>query len=387
MSSRYRQRALPVAGAWHQYVSGSPTTVSNFSSFDYNAEIWDEVGSPGKAHTLTITKLDCVGFTPISGTSTVSPYNGSYFDNPCYGNLTTTCNHHLPLTLPSVGQETTKLLARTNPSRPVVTPLTLIQDMVEIPKMLHDVGKVLSAAGGNLPSGLHPKVQANMHLALSFGWAPLVEDIHNLLSLQQHIDRRAGELSRLYSVGGLKRRIHLGTYGAESTTANHLATSYAGGVVQGKLQRFTQCQRWGTVRWLPSHLPPYHPGEKELIAKARQVALGLSSEGTLEGVWDVIPWTWVIDWFANIGEFALAFSNTVPALSYEPCIMTHTVTPSLFTPTFRSSGLQGGNGLITYESKERTHDAIPTPSTTFLPFLGRKRLSILGALSIQKLLK
>jgi len=369
-------------------VNGTYNSTQNYSADQTLAECYDEIGTPHLPHNLTVKDLDATGLVPITGVSTAAPYSGSYYTSSCYGNLITTCNSHLAITLPSSGQETTKLMARTNPGRPVVTPLTLLQDLVDIPKALHDAGKVLSGAlksgGGSL---LNPKVVANQHLATQFGWLPLVQDVKDLLSLQQHIDRRVGELHRLYNVGGLKRRLELGRYTNSSENASHLATSYAGGYVQGKLDRYTECHRWGTVRWLPSKLPKHHPGDRELIIAARKLVLGISTEGTLEGLWDVIPWTWIIDWFANIGEFAIANSNTVPAVTYQTCIMTHTRTLSRFHPTFRSNGIQGGDGLIIYETKERTHDAIPTPSTTLLPLLGVRRLSILSALSIQKLLK
>ncbi|DAD51546.1 maturation protein [ssRNA phage Esthiorhiza.2_47] len=384
MSSRYRIKTVPISGDWHQYVSGSPTTISHYSTDFLSEECWDEVGSPNEPHNLEIKKLDFSAFTPITGTSQQGAWAGSYYSNGCSGNLALLCGSHLTVALPSNGADTTKLLARTNPGRSYMSIPTLIQDVIDIPKMLADWTKLLTDRkhGG---TKLDLKALANQHLAISFGVLPLIEDIRKLGEVHSAILQRKKELQRLYNVGGLRRRLKLGKYKASQDTKNVLITSYPGGYVQGNLQRTTTVERWGTVRWLPSGIPKYHPGEEELFREARRLIYGLSAESFAEGIWDVIPWTWVIDWFANIGEFSQAFSNTVQCFSYRPCIMTKTETVSTFTPTFRSQGIEGGSGTITLTSKTRVHDVIPTPATAVLPMLDLRRLSILGSLAVQKL--
>lgn len=384
MASRYRIRTEPLSGSWHQYVSGSPTSVSNYSTNLLKEECWDEVGSPGEAHTLQINRLDFRGFTPITGTSMHGAWAGSYYENGCSGNLTAQCSNHLPITLPSVGEDTTRLLARTNPGRNYVSIPTLIQDMVDLPKMLNEWAKILTnKKNGGTPLDL--RLIANQHLAVSFGVLPLIKDIKDLSEMQSAVLKRKQELQRLYGLGGLRRRLRLGSYTAESTTKDLLVTSYPGGYVQGNLQRVTSVRRWGTVRWLPSVIPKYHPGERELYQQAQKIMAGLTVESFLEGAWDVIPWTWVIDWFADFGEFSQAHSMTVPAYSYRPCIMTEWHTTSTFTPTFVSPGIQPCSGSVIYQSKQRTHDAIPTPATAVLPLMDLRKLSILGSLAVQKL--
>jgi len=384
MASRYRINAVPVTGAWHQYVSGTPTTISPYSANALSEECWDEVGSPNEPHNLTIKVLSLGAFTPISGTSQHGAWVGSYYQNDCFGNLPSLCGNHLSLSLPSSGVLTTKLLARTNPGRKVLTIPTLVQDMIDIPKMLHDWTKLLTDRkhGG---TKLDISALANQHLAFVFGVLPLIKDIDDLMKLQGTILKRKQELQRLYNVGGLRRRLKLGTYAVSSDTKNVLITSYAGGYVQGNLQRTTTAEIWGTVRWLPSVIPKYHPREDELYRQAQKLTIGLSIEGFASGLWDVIPWTWILDWFADIGEFSQVHSFSVPAVSYRPCIMTHTTTVSTFTPTFKSPGIEGGFGTITYETKERVHDVIPTPATAVIPLLDLRKLSILSSLAVQKL--
>lgn len=384
MSSRYRIKTVPISGDWHQYVSGTPTTISHYSTDFLSDECWDEVGSPNEPHNLEIKHLDFGGFTPITGTSQHGAWAGSYYSNGCSGNLASVCGTHLTVALPSNSADTTKLLARTNPGRSYVSIPTLVQDVIDIPKMLADWTKLLTdRKHGGEKLGI--KTIANQHLAFSFGVLPLIDDIQKLGEVHKIILQRKKELQRLYNVGGLRRRLKLGTYKASQDTKNLLITSYPGGYVQGNLQRTTTVTRWGTVRWLPSRIPPYHPGEAELFRQARRLVYGLSVESFAEGIWDVIPWTWVIDWFANIGEYSQAFSNTIPCFSYRPCIMTKTETVSTFTPTFKSPGIEGGSGTITLTSKVRVHDVIPTPATAVIPMLDLRRLSILGSLAVQKL--
>jgi len=284
--------------------------------------------------------------------------------------------------MPSVGQEVTKLLARTNPSRPEVNPLTLGQDIIDIPKQLKGIGDLLAkGAKGKGPDFI--KDGTDQFFSNIFGWAPLIEDVKKLLEFQSTVHKRAQELNRLYDRRGLKRRLRLGTYGAESTSAAHIATSYPACIVQGKLQRFTKVTRWGTVRWRPNVRPRYRPGERELNRQARRIVAGLSVEGMTQGAWDLIPWTWVFDWFADIGSFMKITSNAIPATAMNINIMTHTETWTHFTPTFRSTGFVGGTGSIWFETKERSPNPYPSPQTS-IKFLSGRQLSILGALALQR---
>jgi hypothetical protein len=256
--------------------------------------------------------------------------------------------------------------------------LTLLQDLVDIPKQLKDIGRLIRTPKHKL---LNAKEVGNQYLGFQFGWKPLFQDVRDLLDLQSHIHRRVGELHRLYDSGGLKRRIHLGRWTGDYSE-NYFGETHPAFTVSGKMTAFTTSERWGTVRWLPSSLPDHRPNDAEIIRKAMQVSLGLSYEATLKGAWDLIPWTWIIDWFGNFGEYAMQFSNTVPARPVSPCIMTRTETKASYNITSITNGFKGGCGYTYYTSKERYVGA--GSLDVHLPLIGKDRLAILGALFVQR---
>jgi hypothetical protein len=259
-----------------------------------------------------------------------------------------------------------------------VTPLTLIQDLVEIPKQLRDVGKLIS----NPKSLLSAREIANQNLAIRFGWIPLVKDVQDLFNLQSSIHQRVGELNRLYSETGLHRRIKLGSSSAEKKQNNVVVSSFTGVSGSATIRQFTRGERWASVRWKPTAVPPHNPSDADRIRQARKLVSGMTIEGLLNGLWEVIPWTWVIDWFTDVHGYAMTWSNTVPAVPYSACVMQHTSTVTDIATNNNGSALTGGSGTIIYETKERFIGGASV--NAFLPFIGMDRLSILSSLFIQR---
>lgn len=274
------------------------------------------------------------------------------------------------------------VIARTNPSRPVVTPFTLLQDLIELPKMLSQglqlLGKPWKAAT--------PKGAASTYLGTVFGWMPLVEDIKKLLDLQSYIDKRCLELNRLYSNRGLKRRIEMGSTNIVKSTS--IAQAGSGSAIWTlPVSVSYQKQAWATIRWKPTGSVPYHPGDAAVNKLARQVVSGMSSEGTLKGLWDVLPWSWMINWFTNVGNYALAYSNTVPATHSKPCFMSRCLVSFVpgvpYTTGIKSSSLSFYCDQ-SYDYKKRTVSSSTLPGC-YVPFLDTFRLSVLGSLAIQRM--
>lgn len=376
MGVRTRKRENHVTGFSSFSVTGTPNFVAQdrLVSYDYCTDV---SGSPNQDHTLTVDHFDMSGVTPLDG---VIPPTGA-FGGSGAKNLYPTYNlyfgGHLAVDLPAESVSFTAGMARSNPSRPGVTPLTLIQDLYDIPRMLKDVGKLLK---GRPPR--NAKDFANWNLAVQFGWLPLVQDVKDLLNLQQTIHNRNAELHRLYSQRGLRRRLKLGNAGAEDTQHNLTVSSGTGlNCVVDKLVR-TTATRWGVFRWKPTVAPPYYPNDAEMIAQARKVALGLTVEGLFDGAWDLIPWSFVVDWFTDVHGFVLAHGNSIPAGFAGGCVMTHYESKADFRVTSRSSNLTGGDGSATRDTKFRFLGSATVNG--FLPHIDVGRLSILGSLFVQR---
>lgn len=120
---------------------------------------------------------------------------------------------------------------------------------------------------------------------------------------------------------------------------------------------------------------------------AKRVVLGWTPEGLRKGAWEVFPWTWMINWFTGMGSYLLLNSNTVPAQHSSACLMNSvTVTAIPAAPT-KSSNTETctvrGTGSYRYTSKTRSVSG-SVASGFQIPFVGIYRLSILGALFIQR---
>lgn len=288
-----------------------------------------------------------------------------------------------PLTAPSGWM--LDLVAGTNPSRPVVTPPTLMQDLVELPSMLREAGRFLqNPAAYSSPRGL-----ASVFLGVKFGWAPLIDDINHLLDLQSYVDKRTKELTKLYSGKGLRRRLRFSDTTLNENRDHTVATLFSGTVVL-PIDVSVRKEVWGTITWRPTTLPPWHPDDVRNNMLARRLVLGMTSEGLAKGLWDVIPWTWLLGWFTNIGKYALAHSNTVPADHSDGCLMRQSIT------TYRPGTLRySGNwvdkhltysGSQTFSQKNRTVASAVTPGVN-MPFMDVSRLSVLGALFTQRFMR
>jgi hypothetical protein len=285
--------------------------------------------------------------------------------------------------VPSEGVSMTALLARSNPSRPEVTPFTLIQDLVEIPKMLQGVGKLIKAR--NLRD-LSPKELANHYLSAKFGWIPLSQDLKDVLDLQTHVLKRTDELNRLLNESsGLKRSLKLGNWNAESVQKNVSVSSDIALQCDVTRSRYTHIERWGTVRWKPYVVPTHRVTDVELNQMARRICSGMTTQATMEGLWDVIPWTWMINWFTNVRDFATQFSNAVPSYSQDACVMTRTYTTEINIVSNMSAGYTGGGGARISERKERYVGSATLEA--HLPFISVDRLKVLGALAVQRFLR
>jgi hypothetical protein len=199
--------------------------------------------------------------------------------------------------------------------------------------------------------------------------------------------KRSRELSQL-SQGGIRRRLKFADDTTQTDIDSQTAT-YANAIVTQRCSLFVKREQWGTIRWYPASLPPYHPDDVSTNRKALQLVLGLTPEGLAKGLWDVIPWTWLLGWFTNVGKYTLAHSWTVPATHGTGCFMSQaeaTYSSSSVTATAAQSASLSGSGSLTKTIKTRAVSSSVVAGAN-IPFVDMWRLSILGSLFVQRFFK
>jgi hypothetical protein len=267
--------------------------------------------------------------------------------------------------------------ARTNPSRAHVSLPTFLgelRDWADLPRQLRSF----------LQGGLIRKA-ANANISYRFGIAPFVADLRKLLDFTAAVEKRLAELKRLQKDGYIRRRVLLGyRTGVPRVENKWLQTLYAT-VTARRTTTFTM-ERWATIRWNISDGYVLPSTDASRLAFARRLCAGINGFGALETAWELIPWSWLIDWFFGIGTYLKAYNNSVSCYPSNLCYMRTITSESTYVITGATKGLTVTPGLESQVTKERV--ILPTAlvylPTPRVPAFSAGQLSILGSLAVGK---
>lgn len=225
------------------------------------------------------------------------------------------------------------------------------------------------------------KESADAYLSYKFAIEPTIRDLASLVNAQQSISQRMDELDRLTSNGGLRRRVNV-FFGVGSGNGNISIETGLGIVFKNRIMTMTTAQSWGTIRWKPVGSPAYK-NDKEKAELAARLVLGMNAESLVATAWELFPWSFMIDWFSNVGDLIAAANNTVPVEASSVNCMQHRMTSSSWSRSDSEQDFGGGSALFTRETKRRDI-SFGSGLTLSLPLLNGGQLSILGALSASR---
>ncbi len=387
--SRYRiQQKGSIGGTIVAYRYGALWKSNSDSLNKGFSECTDETGRKTD-HALLINHYDGSGIKPLSGHRIKYPglphqedYDATNFGTAWFQTFAAS---HAGTSMPSESASITTLAARSNPGRPSVSLPNFLYELKDIPGMIREIGRFKLNKKRAIRNS---RDFANHQLSIQMGWTPLISDLAKILSLRSSMTRRVNELTRLYSKGGLKRRIQLGSWSGSGESQTLLVSSVDPEIIVRRYSQ-TTVKRWGTIRWLPTSLPSgFRPTEKGAIEKlAFGVVTGLRGQLgplRLSVLWEAFPWTWLIDWAGNTGEYLVAHDNTIPSKATSVCLMTESTTTTTFKRMDSLKEYSGATGSATYITKKRTVSGSGSLSAA-LPLFSGRQLSILGALAIQRL--
>jgi len=152
-----------------------------------------------------------------------------------------------------------------------------------------------------------PRSVANDHLNLEFGIKPLLSDLRALFKALRDCDHILEEYCR-HAGKSLRRRY---VYPTESSTSVTTATNQYGYPVgaawlYSQKGRVTTTTTVSTDRWFSGAFCYYVPGVSSLQADLRRRAqlvnhvLGVLPSPEL--LWELLPYSWGVDWVVNIGD-------------------------------------------------------------------------------------
>lgn len=248
----------------------------------------------------------------------------------------------------------------------------------------------------------------NLYLNYQFGWRPFLRDIRKFIDTTQKL---AKTLQYFRNNNGKPVRrggiVHLEETSVKSDVVGSCADPPPTGLTYYHYKLPLPSPRYQKVTynyqkvwfdavfqfWIPDIDSP------EWISRVRRRLYGLNVSPSV--VWELIPWSWLIDWFTNIGDIMSNLSssdsadNLVARYAY---LMTHTiqrVTYATTAPVVFYKKRYGINGpgdtwtphilpwYIQWERKQRVA-ASPYGFSLSWPDFTLRQLAILAALAITR---
>lgn len=380
MAVRNRLRNAVLTGSRTERFSPYRTNTRSYESLYEHCED-THLDDGGDNLPLTITRVTRSGGL-INGTEGSLLTGYIWNDYPCtYWTDPFTINHLSILNQPSDGVLATSAIARTNPSRNQST-------LLEYAGELADYGKEAERKFDEGLRGITRKFPrktfqnlnrlAKLNLLTQFALLPLISDIELLLSFQQAVDKRVDEIERLRT-RGLRRTVDLWEGDTSSSHTNVLIQSQ-GVTLRCDLNKVTKVSIRGHVRWRCTS--NWIQSDALVRAQARKAILGYDLDPTT--LYELMPWSWLIDYFTNLGTMVKATRNHFDAVHDVVKIMTHSRTV-MTSSNHTTDG--GGANIITctpmHSMREDKRRRPTTPSIgSRIEFLQPAQWSILGSLAV-----
>jgi len=151
------------------------------------------------------------------------------------------------------------------------------------------------------------KSWGDSYLSYNFGWAPLIDDLRKAYKLTHEIDDRLAKLRRNNGRNSRRsRKLRDSSVTTEEVTSTNNAFDFLytpplsiwrSGHTVKTVTTTTTDKIWfeGNFRyWVPDI------GTLQWSRRAKQALFGLDINPSL--IWEVMPWSWLIDWFSNVGD-------------------------------------------------------------------------------------
>lgn len=225
----------------------------------------------------------------------------------------------------------------------------LYEGLAEVDKTLGMVSSYLDAARKIASTkGLISKCKAvgNAYLLTRYGFKPLVSDIFASL---EAINASLGLITET-----TRSQEQVTSVTSSSTTSGDAGTFTIGGIVT----------RTQTVSIRAMSLNQYH--------RTRADALGLGAKNLMTVGWELIPYSFVVDWFVNVGDFIGSLTPDFGVTPVGSCLVSKVETQDRWmqTSATKSNAAQtvdmppnGGSCTATYKQTNRTL-GLPLPSLT-----------------------
>ena len=379
MVIRTRNASVPNVGGGTVHIGN--TLVSAYRPTNNYSRCIDTVGNPKGENPFDLTHRRLEYWTPI---------NGSYSFFTAV-NAVPTCikdpwnSSHLPLT--GYVRPASDAIADSHPGEPAVAVPVFLFELKDVPEMLrHAMGRARSlanAARGKTHADItkylgNPKDPAKDWLNYNFGWRPFFSDIAKIGKVAEWMKNRSEVMKKLHRSDFISRRGKQGSRSAVSVN-NQAAFDSSMDSWYGSEKKSTQSDQWVVSHWVADPFL-FNASLSDDYQYLLRHALGIDFAAS--HLWDAMPWSWLVDWFAGAGSVVHALQNRMGIQFKNASAMNHTVTKVETIPR-RHPTLRAGPAMAVYETKFRT----PT-SPSILPsgvnYFGAGQLTTLASLAVTR---
>lgn len=203
---------------------------------------------------------------------------------------------------------TAELLALTNPFRYTVSVPVMVAELVEAAGLLNWIKTSIAGTIGSA------------YIVNQWGYEPMVRDIKDLVKITSAIETRVKEFNSLLKTGGLRRKVELRRKGVHGSTVSQTCWSTYGITFSCTATPHYRSKVWGTVRWVPNRDSPIDLTLLTQFNEAAKIVLDLRRPDA-STIWEAIPWSWLVDYFLNVGDSLKALEDTDKVIPTDICIM------------------------------------------------------------------
>lgn len=380
--SRTRDQRATVTGGLYHFLS--VPKLQFYSVLDGRREACDDfVGNRTGANGFDM-RTNEVNFPLFSGEF----YSGSMLHTGAYGLPAANMNPEAPDpltrygTVSSLGKSNAAwdILANTNPNVPDVSLPTFLGELKDFPSLLRQFKELPQRIRGHGRDLLKEVAQGH----LSWRWAikPMMGDIRKMLDFQKAVNDRVQWLKHLRDGNGLKRRCSLASDENTGAWSGSSPIHTNGFTVQARSRVLHSMRMWGTVQYKVAPGTVLPETDSEINYLAWRLTYGITSHEALATAWELLPWSWAVDWFIGVGNTIAALNNTVPLTWGRFCLMRTIKALREFEittkPAFISvSGVARGERI----RKERYVIAPILPFSLSLPLVDSGKWSVLASLA------
>jgi hypothetical protein len=264
------------------------------------------------SHTLRVGGL----INGVSRSTNGAPF-GEFKDYPCDRYKSLNFSHILLDDVPTDSGLATQLVGETNPFRTYVSiPLYLFE--------LRELPSLFKSYGDSIIKGAAKGVLTN-----SFSIRPLVSDLWKLHNFANESAKRSREFEKLHKDGYLVRKRQLFATSASLVNEGVEVNTSNRAFFTGREVKVTQLRTWGYVVWKTTSLFP--KPEAEALQLMNDAMRGMTLTG-FAGAWNALPWSWLIDYFINIGDFLESQDGKAYVYAAECQLMTDVTTTLACSP-------------------------------------------------------